>query len=149
VTGQMAWHSDGKTLAVGYDQTVVLWDVAANRPVQEITTHKGGRLHAFVNCTGEILLTWSEGAGGSKLWHPHTCKLLLSLPNHFILSTDVHALSDGRLWGVQQHGGTHTQPWRIEPARECRTLLRHPGRQAAGEYRMTAIHKDGRLAAVG
>src|SRR5205085_11373286 len=33
--------------------------------------------------------------------------------------------------------------------RECRTLGRHPGRRAAGEYRMTAIHKDGRLAAVG
>src|SRR5262249_46055795 len=81
-------------------------------------------------------------------WHPQTGKLWLSLPTHYLFVEDVHALSDGRLRGLQQNG-TRVQPWVIDPARECRTLLRHPLRVSPGEYRMTAIHKDGRLAAVG
>jgi WD40 repeat protein len=146
-TGFMAWLFDGETLAVGYSQSVVVWDVATRKPLHVLTTHKGGQLDAHTNCTGELLMTYSRGGGGCKLWHPHTGKLLLSLPNLFITTSAV-PFADGRLWGVQW-SGDHSQPALIDLARECRTLLRHPRRPDAGEYRMTAIHKAGRLAAVG
>jgi WD40 repeat protein len=145
--GHIAWHFDGDTLAVGYSRSVVLWDVATRKPLHVLTTHKGGNLDAFTNRTGELLLTFSKGGGGSKLWHPHTGKLLLSLPNLY-LGNGAVAFGDGRLWTLQV-SGDHLQPALIEPARECRTLLRHPRRADPGEYRMTAIHKAGRLAAVG
>jgi hypothetical protein len=113
-TNKLGWHPDGKTLAVGYDGAVVLWDVPTRRRVRVITGHKGGGLSAHVSRSGQFLSTFSEWdrAGGVRPWHPQTGKLLLSVPGE----SDVDLLAaDGRLWGHRRTGSRwdrHSTCWR-------------------------------------
>jgi WD40 repeat protein len=101
---------------------------------------------AAMNRTGELMVSWSTWAGGMKVWHPTTRRLLLSMPNQDVGFT--HAAADGRLAGYRIDG-TRIQLWVLEPARECRTLVRDPLRPPMQEYRLNSIHKSGRLAAAG
>jgi WD40 repeat protein len=142
----LAWHLDGKTLAVGYSETIVLWDVPTKKPVRVISEHKGGGLAVCFDRTGEVLLSWSVWAGGVQLRHTQTGQLLLKAPD--LKPDGFGPLPDGRLSGLRTDR-TRLKLWVIDPARECRTLVRDPARGDVGEYWRHAIHPDGRLAAVG
>ncbi len=144
----LRWHPDGTTLAVGYGQRVALWDVPSGRIYQSVTEHKGGGLHAYLNRTGEILCTESKWTGGLRLWHPYTGKPLLNVPEIGINHNGFQSLVDGRMyrWTKQE---TRVVIEVIDPAREMRTLVRHPMRGPVHEYRHLSVHKDGRLLAAG
>jgi WD40 repeat protein len=140
--GQMGWLPDGRTLAVGYNASVVLWDVPSRRPVH-VHQHRGRGLCAQANALGDVV-TWSEWAGGTKLWDGQTGKLLLSVPGVYLRFE-----SRGHRFLGQSRSGTPRQLWLLHSARECRTLVRAPFRGDPGVYWRTAIHRGGQLAAAG
>jgi serine/threonine protein kinase/WD40 repeat protein len=145
-TGHIAWHPDGRTLAVAYTQFVVLWDVPTGKEVGRITDHKGGGLSVAVSRSGQLMSTCSHWAGGVKFWHPYTGKLLLSLP-----SMSIHPSAqtpDGRIYTYRTEG-TRVQLWATEPSPVLRALVRGPSLKRVHEYRRSSVHRDGRLLAVG
>ena len=144
--GHMAWHPDGRTLAVAHAPVVVLWDVPSVKEVGRITDHKGGALSAAISRSGQLMSTHSGWAGGVKFWHPYTRKPLLSLPNMNIHPT-THA-PDGRMYSGRTEG-TRLQLWATEPSSVLRVLVRNPTRGRLGEYRRSSVHPDGQLLAVG
>jgi hypothetical protein len=89
-----------------------------------------------------------------KLQHGATGRPLLSVPTAYyqpLPGTDTPPFCDrpgSRLYGCRIDG-TRLQLWVIDPAVECRTLVCDPVRGDVGDYWRQAIHRDGRLAAVG
>jgi serine/threonine protein kinase/WD40 repeat protein len=144
----MAWHPDGRTLAVGYFYGVVLWDVPSQKQVGPSIPHKGGwgSFSVGFSRSGQLLSTWPEWGGGVKFWHPYTRKPLLSLPSMRFQPTAPAA--DGRMYTHQTHG-TWVRLWTTEPSPILRVLVRNPVRGPLREYRRNSVHRDGRLLAVG
>jgi WD40 repeat protein len=144
----VSWHPDGRTLAVGYTNRVLLWDVPTRTAVHDISEHKGGDLGVRVNRSGQLLATHSGWASGLKFWHPHTRKLLLSMPSAQFNLGNALALPNGRI--ITQHFvDGRVQLWVAEPSPILRLLVRNPVRGPLNEYRRGAVHKGGRLLAVG
>jgi WD40 repeat protein len=144
--GGIAWHPDGRTLAVAYTHRVLQWDVPTRTCFHTITEHKGGGLAVSVSRSGQLMSTYAHWTGGIKVWHPHTRKLLLSVP-----SVDIHPSGqtpDGRMF-TYRHPGTRLQLWATEPSPVLRLLVRGPSRGPLGEYRRSSVHPAGRLLAVG
>ncbi len=144
--GTVSWHPDGKTLAVAYAQSVLLWDVPSRKHFPPIADHKGGGLTVSVSRSGQLMSTSSGWMGGVKFWHPYTRKLLLTVP-----SLNVHPSApapDGRMY-TYRIDGTRIQLWATEPSPVLRVLVRGPARGPVGEYRRSSIHPNGRLLAVG
>src|SRR5262249_12237564 len=108
---QLAWHPDGRTLAVSYVQFVALWDVPSAQIVSRITDHKGGGLSVSVSRSGQLLSTHATWVGGVKFWHPYTAKLLLSLPGMEV-HPNVQA-PDGRMYTTRAEGA-RLQLWATE-----------------------------------
>jgi serine/threonine protein kinase/WD40 repeat protein len=144
--GQLAWHPDGRTLAVAYPWDVVLWDVPSGKEVRRVTDHKGGGLAVSVSRSGQLMSTTSGWAGGVKFWHPYTGKLLLSLPNMSIHPNSEAA--DGRMYTYRTRG-TRVQLWATEPSPALRVLVRGVARGQPNDYRRVSVHKAGRLLAAG
>ncbi|MFO0841792.1 MAG: serine/threonine-protein kinase [Gemmataceae bacterium] len=145
-TGYLGWLPDGNSLAAGYSDKVVVWDVAARKPLRVIREPPGGGMSAVVNQAGEIL-TWSNWAGGFKLWHGRTGQLLLTVPDS--KQEFGRDSNSGRLVGKFEGRGMKTTGWAVHSAPECRTLARDPTRPDVGAYWRNAVHPGGRLAAVG
>ncbi len=144
----LAWHPDGRTLAVGYWYGVVLWDVPSGKPVGPGIPHKGGwgNFSVGISRSGQLLSTCPEWGGGVKFWHPYTRKPLLSLPSMSFQPTTP--ASDGRMY-THYIGGTRVQLWATEPSPVLRILVRNPVRGPVREYRRNSVHKGGQLLAVG
>ncbi len=142
-TGHMSWLPDGRTLVVGYTGSVVFWDVPSRRQVHVLQEHRGGGLTAKANALGDVL-THSDWAGGAKLWQGQTGHLLLSMPG-----VNFGYATSGQRFIGNLRTGAPVQVWRLESARECRTLVRARFRGDAGDYWRCAIHPAGRLAAAG
>jgi WD40 repeat protein len=113
----------------------------------DITDHKGGALGVSVSRSGQLMSTHSGWAGGIKFWHPHSRKLLLSIPSGGNIGLDGQT-PDGRLFAYNIVG-TRLQLWGTESSPILRLLVREPGRGPLGEYRRSSVHRDGRLLAVG
>jgi len=144
-SGHMAWHPDGRTLAVAYAWHVHLWDVPTRTRIFT-PAHQGGGLSARIGRTGQVMSTYSTWAQGVKFWHPHTGRVLLSMPG---LAVHPTALApDGRIF-THRIDGTRVQLWATEPSPVLRVLVRGPARGRVSEYRVNSVHKDGRLLAVG
>jgi serine/threonine protein kinase/WD40 repeat protein len=74
----VAWHPDGKTLAmVGGDGVIVLRDVTTNKLVARLEENRGGGITLTFNHAGDLLASvgW---AGILRLWEPRTGRQLLS-----------------------------------------------------------------------
>jgi eukaryotic-like serine/threonine-protein kinase len=144
----LAWHPDGRTLAVGHWWGVVLWDVPSGKEVLPRIEHKGGwgGFDVGVSLSGQLLSTCSEWGGGVKFWHPYTRKPLLSVPGMTFQPTAP--APDGRMY-THQIKGTHVQIWATEPSPVLRVLVRNPVRGPLREYRRSSVRRDGRLLAVG
>src|SRR4029453_11657579 len=68
----LAWHPDGKTLAVdGGNRIVHIWDVAARKNIARLEGHKGGGIRFVYNHAGDLLASacWD---GILRLWDPRT-----------------------------------------------------------------------------
>jgi WD40 repeat protein len=144
--GTLSWHPDGRTLAVGYSASVVLWDVPSRKELSVIDTHRGGGLYATMSRSGQLLSTFSHWGGGVRLWHPYTGKPLLSLPGMNILP--ISSAADGRIYGAST-AGTRLQLWATEPSPVLRLLVRSPIRGPSGDCWRVAVHPEGRLVALG
>jgi serine/threonine protein kinase/WD40 repeat protein len=142
----LAWHPDGRTLGLGYVNNVNLWDVPDKKQVGRIKDHKGSALQVGMSRSGQLLSTYSEWAGGLKLWHPYTGKPLLSVPGTGVHPT--HSAPDGRMFAVEREG-KRLKIWATEPSPVLRALVRIPALGAPGLYQGTSIHPGGRLLAVG
>jgi WD40 repeat protein len=144
-TGNPGWYPDGNTLAVGYAQGVVVWDVPSRKVIHQFTGHHGGGLRIWVSRSGQIMAT-TGWAGGVKLWHPQTEKLVLSMPSRTLNFTRI--TSDGRLFASDTEGN-HVRLWSAEPSPVHRVFVRDPMHGPVAEYRRSSVHRDGRLLAVG
>jgi serine/threonine protein kinase/WD40 repeat protein len=144
----VSWCPDGRSLAVGYERSVALWDVPTQQVLQPSLDHAGGDLCSAVNHTGDLLVSWSSRSGNQKMWHPLTFRPVMRAPSPWVFCREP--TRDGRLWGWAWSGeGAPRDLWVIHPAHACRTFVRGPRGAPVGEYRMNAIHPEGRLAAVG
>jgi serine/threonine protein kinase/WD40 repeat protein len=136
----MAWHPDGRTLAVGsnlheirlYDRST--WHVyrtlqAESYPARMGFDSVGDRLAAI------------DYVGNVELFHVSTGEKLMRAPA--TLST-CHFSRDGlRLAGGVQDGKLGT--WCVAGGQEFRALLRSKPLPKSGTYRGAAVHPDGHL----
>ena len=129
----LAWHPDGKTLAVvGSDSRIYLWDVAAGKQTLVLEGLRNGGITIAFNHAGDLLAS-TGWEGILRLWDPRTGKQLFSTmsgtgiprfsPDDRLLSGDVR---DGKL-GL----------WEVAAGREYRTLVR----AAAAGKGMYAYHR--------
>jgi WD40 repeat protein/tetratricopeptide (TPR) repeat protein len=146
--GGMAWHPDGRTLAVGQWYGVVVYDVATQKQVGREIDHKGGwgGFNVGISRSGQLMSTCAGWGGGVKFWHPYTRKLLLSVPDMYFQPTTP--VADGRMY-THQITGTQVRVWATEPSPVLRVLIRNPIRGELRECRRNSVHPGGRLLASG
>ena len=143
---RLAWHPDGKTLAVVCAvNRVFLWDVAAGKQTLVIEELRNGGIELSFNHAGDLLAS-SGWEGKTRLWDPQTGRQLFSTmsgvgiprfsPDDRLLSGD---LREGKL-GL----------WSVAVGGEYRTLIRTAA-SAKGmcSYSGPTMNSDGRLLAVG
>jgi hypothetical protein len=144
VDGHLAWHPDGKTLAVpGRDLRIRLWDVPSRREILALegTRREGIRL-AFSHA-GDLLASTSWD-GFLRLWDPRTGRQLLQVP--WAQSGPPRFRSDDRL--ISGDGrGCQVRLWEITRPRGYRLLARDPVFGKA-PYLVSSVHPAGRLLAV-
>lgn len=144
--GHLAWHPDGKTLAVeGGKRIVHIWDLATRKQITRLEGHKNGGIHFSFNNAGDLLASacWDSRL---RLWDPRTGQLLfqtLAYTNNFLRFT----LDDQRLaWGTLDID--KLKLWQVATPLGYRTLVREAVVDK-GWYYTCSIHPDGRLLAVG
>jgi WD40 repeat protein len=138
----LAWHPDGRRLAVIYDDARIhLWDV---RVGQEVAApwgeySDGGAVAAF-NEAGDRLLSydWSRQA---HLWDALSGRRLMTLPGVFVPQFS----RDGTLLGTQQLGN-RLRLWRVVPGREFR-VFRHRTGEGLQFLEVPVPHAAGRVLA--
>lgn len=83
-THALAWHPDGRTLAVAARTDVYLWNVPGRERIRVLreATRAGGIALIFSR-RGDLLLT-CEWSGTLRLWDPSTGQPLLSTPGRFL-----------------------------------------------------------------
>jgi serine/threonine protein kinase/WD40 repeat protein len=139
----LAWHPDGKSLAVvGNDWTIAIWDVAARKQIARLEGHKNAGIGCTFNHAGDLLV--SGGWDGTlRLWDPRTGQQLFQSR---IWATQPRFSPDDRLLAFSAEG-TKLRLLEVASPVGYRTLVRDPSR-GRGEYFTSAIHPGGRLLAV-
>jgi WD40 repeat protein len=143
--GWVAWHPAGHILATtaGDDGSIHLYDRATFKSIRTLECKNHGTRIVF-NHAGDRLVSCGWG-GCLQLWDAATGQLLFTaLPgriHHLRFSRDDHWLAGG----IQ---GRQAGIWQVSDGREHRSLVRTSlPRKTSPES--VAIHKDGRLLAVG
>jgi serine/threonine protein kinase/WD40 repeat protein len=145
IVHSLAWHPDGKTLAVvGDDSRIYLWDVAAGKQTVVIEGIRNGGVVIAFNHAGDLLASTSW-EGKLRLWDPRTGKQLFSTMSGIANATPRFSLDDRLLAGDTRDGKLGL--WEVAACREYRTLVRAAA-AGKGEYEITSIRSDGRLLAV-
>ncbi len=142
-----AWHPDSRTLAVGSANTseVYVWDAPSGKRLHTLRDLKGGNPYLAMSASGQLLTSMSAWTGGQVFWHPHTGKPLLRTPYRFALQLSVQ---DGRQYQAvvnQTRIALHI----AEPSPVFRAFVPDPAGPEQRSIRDVAIHRDGRLLAVG
>jgi eukaryotic-like serine/threonine-protein kinase len=138
----VAWHPDGKTLAVGSskDRRVYLYNAdTGSRTATLSATMLEGVGVRFQPVGG--LLASLDWEGLLRVWRPESGELLLTLPSGYLPDFSPDGL---RLATTQ---GNRTAIFRIAIGREFRTLVGQPTRQRE-QNSQAATHPGGRLLAV-
>jgi serine/threonine protein kinase/WD40 repeat protein len=140
----LAWHPDGRRLAVGCDDRLIhVWDAdAAKEVMSPWAGHKAlGIGFCGFNASGDRLVSY-DWAGRARLWDATTGRLLLTMPFAFGLKFR----SDGD--GMLGYSWSGTKLWlcRIAAGRELR-VLRRPRADPDEQLHHPAIYPDGRLLA--
>jgi serine/threonine protein kinase/WD40 repeat protein len=142
-TDSMAWHPNGKRLAVvGGDNQIHLWDVKSRKEVLQFGGMKNFGEVIIFSHSGDLL----AGNGWEnvlRLWDPATGKLVFSTPSRAV--TALQFSSDDRLLACDGHAGK-VRIWGIDPGREYRTLVRDPALGLASYFYPT-VHPNGRILA--
>jgi serine/threonine protein kinase/WD40 repeat protein len=144
----LAWHPDGKTLAVGERMTggdaISLWDVGAGKQIAKLEGLRGGGMCCVFNHTGTLLAT-TGWAGNFVLWDPMAKRQLFS--THFVGMSTPRFSPDDRFLATREDGNK-LRIREIAAAGEYRTLTAN---LTAGKmsYGSSAISADGRLLAGG
>jgi serine/threonine protein kinase/WD40 repeat protein len=136
----VAWHPDGKTLAVScQDHNIYLWDVhKPNKYLRILEGHKSFGIRLAFSPGGDLLASndWHQVL---RLWDPHRGRQLFETP----FSWDTLSFGpDGRLAADAFDGKLRLL--RVAAGREFRTLGPNPASDQRG-YRFLAISPDGRL----
>jgi serine/threonine protein kinase/WD40 repeat protein len=140
----LAWHPDGKSLAVvGNDRTIVHWDVDQRKQIARLEGHKNNGIGCTFNHTGDLLVS-SGWDGTLRLWDPRTGQELFQSR---IWAVQPRFSPDDRLLAVSAEG-TRLRLVEVASAVGYRTLVRDSSR-GRGEYFTSAIHPGGHLLAVG
>ena len=143
--GSLAWHPNGKRLAVlGGDLNIHVWDVAAGKSTVDLQVPPDPGIQFAFNHTGDVLASagWS---GMLRLWNPQTGKQLFQTPMQ--MSVSLRFSRDDRRLAAAYPGNGVLRLWEIADVRSCyRTLVRDPvlGR---GICCASAVSPDGRLLA--
>jgi serine/threonine protein kinase/WD40 repeat protein/Flp pilus assembly protein TadD len=139
----MAWHPDGRTLALGgWDNKIRLWDVPTDKVGWVLQGHQTGGLQLAFGPSGDLL--------ASRDWGP-TLRLWDVLTGQQVFQTEAPGgclgfpAKDRRLavWN-----GPRMALSEVADVRAYRTLVRSPALSKA-IYREPAVSPDGRLLAVG
>jgi WD40 repeat protein/tRNA A-37 threonylcarbamoyl transferase component Bud32 len=144
------WHPDCRTLAVGNSNTceIYVWDALAGKRIHALRDQTGGNPYLGMSSSGQLLTSRSSWTNGQVFWHPHTGKPLLRTPFPFSITSNVQ---DGRQFEASIDKNRIIL--RVaEPGPVYRTFV--PDSTAAPgptqrECHDVAIHRDGRLLAVG
>ena len=139
----IAWHPDGKSLAVaGGDRIIRIWDVTTRKQIARLEGHKAGGIGCAFNHAGDLLASGGWDAT-LRLWDPRTGQQLFQTQSW----TDPRFSPDDRLLACGG-GGNKLWLWEVAAALCYRTLGRDPV-LGKGGYFTSAIHPDGRILAVG
>jgi eukaryotic-like serine/threonine-protein kinase len=141
----VAWHPDGKRLAVSSsDPRIQIWDMGARRKVATLEGHVQ-RVHTLTfHPDGSLLASHSWGAS-LRLWDTATGRSLLQLP--VALSGRPRFSRDGK-WVAGALAGARPELFEVTPNHEYRTLF-SSGPIPTGASVPADISPDGRLLAVG
>jgi WD40 repeat protein/tRNA A-37 threonylcarbamoyl transferase component Bud32 len=141
------WHPDCRTLAIGNtdNNEIYVWDTVVGEKIHTLRDQKGGGAVLAMSPSGQMLSSHSLWGGGQVFWHTHTGKPLLRTSLPYYLSNPVQ---DGRHYST-----TTAKTWvtlhTAEPSPVFRTLVPNPINLLKRDCRDVAIHKGGRLLAVG
>lgn len=148
----LAFCPDGKSLAVGGDSLVTLWDISSDvAPTQAILTlagHRRGVPGLAFTPDGAHLITGSQD-GTAKVWDTSTGQELFSLTGHGPIN-HLTVSPDGKRTATANRDGT-TTVWDITPtgSREVMTFLfDHSAFVTAGNFSpdrtlLVTISEDG------
>src|SRR5262249_46463672 len=139
----LAWHPDGRRLAVGYDDcTIHLWDVESAAELMPPWVHGSSGLVLAFNHAGDRLVCVSCATQAS-LWDTAPGRPLLRFSGFF----SAQFSGDDRLLGPEIHGN-QVRLWRVAFGRELRVLRRcNPGR--FNQLASPVLHAGDRILAAG
>ena len=143
--GNLAWHPDGKMLAVvGSDSNIHCWDVATGKVSAELKGHAEGTCLAFSH-SGDCLAStgWFQPL---RLWNPQTGEQLFQSP---IAMTQFPRFSPDDRLAVCYAGDGRLRILEVATANRCyRTMIRDPA-LGRGHYCSSDVSPNGRLLAAG
>jgi serine/threonine protein kinase/WD40 repeat protein/Flp pilus assembly protein TadD len=145
---RLAWHPEGSYLAaVSQDERrIIVWDVAARRPIAQLEGYKNGGVHLAFDASGDLLAS-TGWEGMLRFWEFRSGKQLFRTPG------DWRCLRFGAknplLAAETQLGRPELRLHSVTPGREYRTLL-HASAPSDGiaEYYAGSIDPHGRMLAV-
>lgn len=138
----VAWHPDGKVLAVFDSDAVSLWEVDKDKEIGKFDNLGAGIGLAF-DPSGSLLAT-NNWAGSLRLWDPFSNRQLFGAPFDAAL---LQFSADGHFLTGALHE-TNLRIWEIAAGQEYRTLVASP-LALKRDYVSVAISPDGRFLAGG
>ncbi|MDB5358233.1 MAG: pknB [Phycisphaerales bacterium] len=141
----IAWHPDGNRLAVACDDHhVYLWDVRLGKQTAVLDGLRNKGVKVAFNHSGDLLATngWENVL---RLWDVRTNRLLFSTVSGGAIEMPRFSSDDTQLADDIREGGNIAM-WQIITGRGEYRSFTHTGTIV---YQTPAIHRDGRLLAVG
>ena len=138
---QVAWHPDGKTVAVfGGNWVVYLGDVATGKQTVKLEGFKSDGIGITFNHAGDLLAS-TGWEGMLRLWDPHTGQELFRTPGSWLY--ERHFSPDDHLFAADRKDDK-LRLWEVLTSRAYRTLVRDPV-LGKGVYQRCAFSPNGRL----